>query len=374
MRRLSQVVLLGLLAASGSAEAAEHEVYAFVAGDVWPVPEGGGHGILFAQWRVRGEAGALRLTLNTDTLDVSYDAPCWGRVCAGAQVRGQALFGGLLSDYYAGGLLDSTRAFQASSVLGSGWVQARLPDDWYARYQVGVRKWLFGRAGDTAAALVLPPNTEVVEQALALTYWGFAPDRSQWEPHRTLMRYTGLGLGVRFLLDARVDDRAWGLNDPRNAPDRFIPRIRQWSRYGASLTDGLRVQVSQHFGWGSGEDDLTRDRLGGLNPYVVPLGGVPWAAFLAGRYVAGRLSLHGRVWADGPSDLEVGAFVDGLAARDLERVGSRRFGGALGAGGFVDARLGAWQADLHVGYAPGLGWGAEDHYLSAYLAVGYRVL
>lgn len=42
-------------------------------------------------------------------------------------------------------------------------------------------------------------------------------------------------------------------------------------------------------GWARRQDFLTRTRLGGLNPYVVPLAGAGWAEFYVQKYGAVRL-------------------------------------------------------------------------------------
>jgi hypothetical protein len=359
---------LGVLLSSSAAAAApvEHQVYGALAAEAWPTPAGG-HGVALLGWRALHLAGdgTFELTFNTDTLSATYRDLCAGAVCFGAELRGEALVAGLLSDYYARGERVPARGFKASYLAGAAHAELRLAPA-FLRYQVTGRRWFFGGAGD---GFTLPAEATVLEQELAATYWAFAPDPSLHEPHRLSPRVEGLGLGVRAGLDLRSDHRPWGA-DGENDPAQVILRVRQWARYGARLTSRLRGQVEERFAWGRGEDDLTRDRVGGLNPYVTPLGGVPWAAFVLGRYVAGRASLHARVW----EDVEVGAFVDAVAAQGLERDGGPRFGGALGAGGFADVRWGAWQADLWLGWAPGLSWSAHAHQASGWLAVGYRLL
>lgn len=401
-RSLVAALFVVALAPAPAAAEVEHQVFGAIAGGVWPAPNFGGHGVLLAEWRAKRDAGAGSFTLqfNTDTLRARFDDACFGPVCLGAELTGQLFNAGLLPDYYRRGERISALELSASYVAASAFAELRLPDKWFVRFTTTGRRWFFGgyegRVGqpslpDTESPLLPPPEAWVAEQALAATYWQLEPDRSQWEPHRLFMRVRGLALGVRGELHVRSEARGWGestsfadqigprngrgtgLIDPfagpltaRNAPDTVILFVRQWARYGAQVTPWFRAQVEEQFGWGRGEDDLTRARIGGLNPYVVPVGGAPWAAFLSGRYVSGRASGHFRVF----DEVEAGAFFDAVAMPDILRDGDDRWGGAIGAGAFVDARFGEWQGDLWVGYAPGLSWGLEDHYVSVFLSIG----
>ncbi len=42
---------------------------------------------------------------------------------------------------------------------------------------------------------------------------------------------------------------------------------------------------------GQNEDDLTRMRVGGMNPYVIPVHGLPWTSHVLGNFVSG----HGKL-------------------------------------------------------------------------------
>lgn len=66
------------------------------------------------------------------------------------------------------------------------------------------------------------------------------------------------------------------------------PREGQWF--------ALLPRFELRAGWARGQDRVLRTRLGGLNPYVVPLAGAAWAEWLVERYVAGRAgyALHTR--------------------------------------------------------------------------------
>ncbi len=88
-------------------------------------------------------------------------------------------------------------------------------------------------------------------------------------------------------------------------------------------------------GWARGQTFLTRTRLGGLNPYVVPLAGAAWAEWWVESYVAGRAGVSWKNrWAEAGLLVDAAAFdgrvVSGFAA--LGRFTWRRF--------FVDTTLG----------------------------------
>ncbi|CAN0505211.1 unnamed protein product, partial [Laminaria digitata] len=356
----------------------EHEVYAALGLGMWPVPEAGAHVLGLVQWQARpaGDLGRFTLTWNTDTLQARYDEVCFGPVCVGGELKGQALFAGLLSDYYQGGQRIPELELSASYVAASGFAELRPGSNYFIRYSATGRRWLFSDFSEPSAVFQRPDDIWVAEQDLSLTYWQIEPDRSQWQPHRLFMRLTGLAAGLKLSAHVRSAHRAWGESSAaeavsrRNDPEAVILMVNQWVRYGAQVAPRLRLQAEQRFRWGRGEDDLTRDRIGGLNPYVTPLGGAPWAAFLSGRYASGRLSTHVRVW----DEVEAGLFCDAVAMQGILRDDSRRFGGAFGAGGFIDARIGDWQADLWLAWAPGLGWGREQSYVAGFASVGYQIL
>lgn len=112
---------------------------------------------------------------------------------------------------------------------------------------------------------------------------------------------------------------------------------------------------------------MTRARIGGLNPYVVPVAGVPWAGFLSSRYASVRMSGH----VDG-GGTEWVALADAVLVQDVRRDGGDGFSPVVGIGLGWDARLGPWQIDAMVGYAPELDWQRVDGPLvSALIGAGH---
>ena len=359
-----------------AASASRHYLDVFAGGDTWPTPDAGGHGFAYLGWRWQTESARVRATYNTDTLTLSVDELCWTRrACFGVVAKGQLVFAGLLTDYYEEGQRVPEFGFSASYLLAA--VQGRfiIRPGWFVDLQSGARRWYFGRTDDTAN-FDLPPETWVFEQQATLTIWSFAPDESTAGPGAASWRLRGFGFGLQANFHRRLDIRRWGprpesdqliLLPDRNDPDQNIFFVRQWAALGTVLSPGVRLQLTERAGWGFGEDDLTRARVGGLNPYVVPIAGVPWAAFLSGRYVAGQLTLH----LDLGGDIEIGPQIDVAAIRDVRRRGDDTLSMVLGLGAFVDARWGAWQGELRVGFSPDVGgWQAEQPHLSAYAVIG----
>jgi hypothetical protein len=236
----------------------------------------------------------------------------------------------------------------------------RLASPHYLEVSATLRRWFFESTGDTARAFVLPPDAFVGELRLRYTLWAVAADPSLYQPHRLYPRVRGVAFGVEVGLDERSEARPWGARDPaafsppdlRNDPATSIVFFRQWLRAGAQLHPRLRLQLAEAAAFGFGEDDLTRLRVGGQSPYVVPVVGLPWAVALAGRLAAVDGSVHVRLWRE----LEAGLLGDAVLVDDRRRTGVLARPGVLGGiGVFADLRLGAWQLDVRGGWSPSFG-------------------
>jgi hypothetical protein len=113
----------------------------------------------------------------------------------------------------------------------------------------------------------------------------------------------------------------------------------------------VRLQLQESAAFGVGEDDLTRDRIGGLTPFAAPMAGAPWAGWLSERYVAAQGSVHVRAF----DDFELGPLVTALGLADPDRTGAQdELGGQWGVGALADYRRGPWQFDLRGGWSPTL--------------------
>ncbi len=335
-------------------------------------PEFGGHGIVQVRWELEGLArgGRLVVDYNTDTLRVAIDHLRFGRFELGFIAGGEVFIAGLLTDYWRDGRNDGARAFRASWVSAGGSAKLDLAPT-FLELALSARRWFFQRQGGTSALLSLPPEAWVGEWRLRYTRWTLAPDRSLWEAQRPFPRLLGFAFGVELGADLRSTARPWGARDAsfsppdlRNDPTTTVLSARQWLRAGVRLSRRLRLQIEEVALWMSGADDLDRARVGGMNPYVVPMAGAPWAGWLVGRLAAAQLSLHARLWRE----LEAGLLADGAVVDDTARTGSPLKPGALGGvGAFVDFRLRSWQVDVRAGYCPSvpnafsifasLGWG-----------------
>lgn len=357
----------GLIAGvSLPAEAAEPVVWSSaVAVDTTLQPEIQAHGIVLVAADVFGLPRQSRASveLNTDTLRLTWEdvqiGPRWLRF--GARATGQALFAGVLVDYWQDGRNDLSRGIFASYAMVEAWAKAELPGRQYVDLALGGRWWFFRPTERTDPTLRLPADTPVMEPRLRYTLWRLQDDPSLRERHRLHPRVAGVAVGVQLGLDLRQDARPWGLapdpldaateiTDPRNEPERMIVHVRQWARAGAWVGRRARVQGLQAAAWGHGEDDLTRDRLGGLTPYVIPIAGTGWPAWLSERHVSGELSLHVRVF----DDTEMGVLGHVAYIDDAGRTGRSAAAAISGIGGFADVRHGPWQAHVRGGWSPTL--------------------
>jgi hypothetical protein len=378
MRIVAALLLCTAVSQTAVAEY-RHRVALLGAGEVWLYPEKGGHGIGIVGYDLTGLplGSHLGVELNTDTLRVRYDRlkVAGGWLSLGAQATGQVLFAGLLNDYYRLDERDPARGFWASYFHLAVFAKANLPAHNYLQLQLGVRRWFFNPLADTDTAVILPPEAWVFEGRLQYTGWWLKGDPSLRDRSRLFGRLRGFALGVDVGIDVRSEVRPWGARDPtvfspvdpRNDPKQIIVPVRQWFKGGWQLHPRVRSQVLQVAAYGYGEDDLTRMRVGGMNPYVVPIAGAPWAAFLSERLVALEWSWHFRFWRE----MEAGVLFDGAVLEDIERVGSDAWGWVAGVGVFLDMRIKSFQVDVRGGWSPTMNWQSEAGQFSAFVSFGW---
>ena len=145
---------------------------------------------------------------------------------------------------------------------------------------------------------------------------------------------------------------------PASPESVFQPHLNAQVRVLPDWTIGPLIEVRA--GWAAGQDDVTKTRLGGLNPYVVPLAGAVWAEWWVEDYAAVR---GGPAVHVGPMNL--GLFAD-LAWFDADLAAG--FGGSalLRHKRFytqLDGGLAPWiprptgRSRVSVWYAIGLDWG-----------------
>jgi hypothetical protein len=366
---------LALVASAPAGAELHHTIAVAAGGELTGSPAIGGHGFVLVRYDLDGlpRNAHFAAELNTDTLRVSYDRLRLGPVEVGVAAAGEVYIAGLLSDYYRDGHNDSTRGFYASYLFAGAYAKMNLGPNFF-ELNAAARRWFFTRAGDTSPALTLPPEAWVGELRLRYTLWMLRPDPSLAEAQRLHARLRGVALGVELGLDERSEASPWGARDasfspidPRNAPGRTILSARQWLRAGVALHPRLRLQLDEVATWMWNEDDLARLRVGGFNPYSVPLAGAPWAGILAGKLAAVDASLHVRVWRDH----EVGVVADGVVLADPRRTGTSDVGVLAGIGAFADARFGKWQIDLRGGWSPTVRPGTVAGSWGLFAAVGW---
>ncbi len=379
-RRALGVGVALALSAPLSAQAYTWSGSAAVGDDVWFTPEFDQHG--YALFDLRGASasgrGDLHVNFNTETLYVGLERlrPGTDRVELGAALRLEAVYAGVLPDWYQGARSQRGRGFFAS--YAQAFVSAKwLPGgDHSVELVLGGRAWLFARIeGATRDDLTLPVDTWVFEPRLRYTFWRLRGGADEWRPSVLAPRVTGFAAGVELGADVRADTQPWGMvggrDDGRNRPGAVIVMARQWMRAGVQLGARVRLQVEESASWGDGEDDLTRVRAGGMNPYVVPIPGLPWPALLCERMVAAQASAHVR-----PSlaaEHELGVAVSAGAFNDVRRVGAlMSFDAAGGVALFTDLRFGRWTVHARGGWAFPSSW-LERPNVSALVALGVRL-
>lgn len=348
--------------------------------DAWVSGRVGQHGFALLDARRTGVAnGQLHLLYNTDTVQVGLEGIrlAGGKLEASIVGRGEALLAGLLFDYYRRGTRDTSRSFFASYAQLLPSLKWHVAPRHSLELVTGVRAWFFRRNASTDAGFTLPADTFVFEPRLNYTYWAIRAPGAEWEAHRIFPRIEGVAVGVSLGLDRRTARRAWGADvgggqlDPRNAPGDVILTARQWLYAGVRLAPAVRLQFEEHASYGRGEDDITRNRLGGMNPYVVPIAGLPWAVALSERLASARATMHVRV---GRTRHELGVGADGAVFADPYRTGDlRRYGGAGGAFAFGDFRTTRWQFHGRFGYGFPVPWIDPRPNVSLLVTAGVRV-
>jgi len=353
-------------------------VGAAFAADAWFSPDTAGQGIAIADVRGRGLVGGgdLHLLYNTDTLQVSVENVPVGspRLQFNAALRGEALIAGVLTNHFVRAHNLPERGLFASYVLAAASLKW-LPAERHSLELVAAgRRWFFGRSSDASAAqTTLPPDAWVFEPRLRYTFWNLSAGARERGAEVLFPRVTGVAAGVELGVDLRDDTAAWGALPGaglrRNEPGAVIFTARQWLRAGVQLGARVRLQVDETASWGAGEDDLTRVRVGGMNPYVVAIPGLPWPALLCERLVAGQVGVHVRPSLAHPHEL--GVAVAGGAFNDVRRTGALSdFDGAGGAALFTDLRFGRWQVYVRAGWALPVAWLDDVPHVSAFAGVG----
>ena len=311
----------------------------------------------------------LRLYYNTDTVEVGLDRLSLGKDFElSVALRGEVIFAGLLRYHYQQGRRLDNLGFNASYVVLLPKLQWHVAEYHTLELVTNVRRWFFS-SDNTDPAFALPNDSWVFEPRLSYIYWNVKSPAEEWGAERLFPRIEGVALGVSVGIDVRSDTAEWGLLNGRNDPTKAILSVQQWLKAGWRFGEWFRLEVQDTVSWGENQDDITRLRVGGMNPYVVIVPGLPWAAILSERVFIAQASANFRVKKGKPHEL--GLLVSGGAVNDPFRVGDlREFGGIGGLAIITDLRFGIWQVYGRAGYAFPVEWLVDDPYFSVMLGLG----
>jgi len=341
LRLLSAVLALALVSSTAQAEGWHGS--AAGGGDFAFVPEATGFG--FVLFDVTGEdkvgKGDVRLHYNTDTIHLAIErVPMGENFEFSVALRGEIFMAGLLHQYYQQGLRLSGLGFRASYVVLMPKIQWHFADRHTLEVLTDVRYWMFGDK-DTLPAYLLPANAWVFEPRLGYIYWNIDSPGEEYRASKLFPRIEGIAVGASVGVDVRSDVRAWGFTntgtsiDGRNDPTKAIWTLNQWLRGGWNTGDRFRLELQETFNWGWNQDDLTRMRVGGMNPYVLVIPGLPWSvipglpwsANISERLAIAQLSGHIKPKKNKPQELGLlvsgGTIIAGAAGRSTPDWGGR---------------------------------------------------
>jgi hypothetical protein len=175
-----------------------------------------------------------------------------------------------------------------------------------------------------------------------------------------------MGLIVRNTINT------WGfLNSPEmriNNPHKLTPYLDEWLTLGIPLTDFFRINFKQTAFYAPNMDDINRKRIGGINPYVVQVAGLPWAALLSDKHLSLHLGLIFGIF--GESELGIG--FDFVYLEDIERTGIRDWNSTMGFSLHMDMRFGNWQLDIKGGIALPANWMENKLHYSFFVSLGKK--
>ena len=321
--------------------------------------------------------GDLRLFYNTTKAHAGVERIplADGKLAFFAFLEGEAVISQLLNDYFQQGRRIREYSIKASYAL----LHTKL--QWYpGKHQTleilaPVRHWWFGDRSSTSPDFTLPANTWVFEPRIGYNFWKIDSPGMEWESHRVFPRITGIAVAIGGGLDVRSDARPWGIVDGRNNPGKVIYSVSQSLRAGWQLGGFVRLQLDQWGNYGWRQDDITRQRIGGASPYVIPAPGLPWPGLISERLFAGQLGLHLKAKESSPH--EFGLLVAGGAFNDVYRVGAlNTYGGAGGLTAFGDLRFGPsgrYQVNIRGSWGFPAAWLEGPPYVALLAALGVRI-
>lgn len=281
------------------------------------------YGIFFLRYRYNGLLGrniSVGGEFNTDTLSAdvtAYDVGLPG-ITVAAFGRAEALLAGVNNNPIFDGETKADRGFGASYVLAGARTSYTTLGHLSVEAELAGRAWVFNPMPATQPHFRLPTPYASAEPRVRLKWLDAPRGREDLGLPRGLAMVLELGADIRAL------NEPWGGTtdeepDPRNslAQGAVAQRMVAAMVAGGRPLKRLQWYVTGNAGWGTGEDDITRTRVGGQNPYTVNMPGAAWGEFLAARYLAA--SVHAGVLAK--PFLYVGVGLHGAAVDDPARKG-----------------------------------------------------
>ncbi|MFT6162955.1 MAG: hypothetical protein ACJATT_003809 [Myxococcota bacterium] len=240
------------------------------------------HGILAAGLR----SGPVSILYNTDTLSAVVEEE-GERGRWWAQVKGQAGVAGMFPFPWTDGAKDPSMGLSAYTLGAEVGAVRYLGHGLYGGGWAGVHYWAF--APTNATFIAVPDGRPVLTSRAVVGYWS-----------KPLTADVQGG----FSIDA----------------GELVPQL---SAVVAVHTSGFFRPIAEiRAGVSSNVTPITATRLGGLNPYVVPLAGAAWAEFRVDDYAVARLGpgVASERWRAGLfADL---AWFDGREAVGIGSLGS----------------------------------------------------
>ena len=303
--------LLALCSLAAPARAAEWEWRASGGAQL----DSSSHGVFDLGFR----KGPYSIQLYTDTVELRWgpsDSKGRGWIAA----RGQLLAAGLFISPWQDGAPDIGRS-RNGYYGGADGGYVRYLGPIYAGGQIGERLYFLGASRDQSTAAVGPISLFTADLVLG----HYRPDLHLW-------------------MRAGVDVQGTAIS----------PHVQGELTYRPTMLLAPRLEIRA--GWARDQTDIERTRLGGLNPYVVPLAGAAWAEWWVEDFAAMRLGLTLLT-----SHVEVGVVGDAAA-----------FDGAtaVGVAALLRGKWRRWFAEATVGYAPFIVRQEGISRLSAFVLVG----
>ncbi len=315
---LSLAGVFGLLACPRPSLAADYTLAMAAHADASP------HAVLDVVVRHRD----FQVGLYTDTIDARW-TPSGDRGKGWLGVRGAAAAAGLMISPWQDGRPVPTSALYARYGGLEYGIQRYLRNGWYAGLEGHARMMGFGATPTTEVPV---PSARPVVRIDTVVGW--------YRPVASVKASPGVHLA------------------PASPEAVFQPHVVAEAKLQPKWAVAPRIQMRG--GWANGQDAVTRTRLGGLNPYVVPLGGAAWAEWWVEDYVAIRGGAVGTAKRLSAALLSDVAWFDGQTAAGFafeSRLAHQRFFSQ------VDVGYAPWipRPDTHtrvsLWIALGLDWG-----------------